>query len=359
MLTTVFSARALAVRGLTAVFFAAVTLGAVGLSGSPAVAAPKDIKWGTGPVGSSGHKALVVLADLLNKEVPELRISVLPYPGAVGTVKSFATGDLDGYYGSDVALHEFATDTERFKGFKEKVKTTPVQSFWAYTLDVGVAIKDTDAGSIKNWGDLTGKDVFTGPLPFDTRKQLENALKALGVKHIYKAVDMKTAGSQLDSGRIKAMIVYAAGGQTPAPWISEASLAVDWVGLNPSANELTNLKAKKFSTMSVPMTNFHKKDTSGKSITLVATYWGFDLGLNVSEDEMYKILTVVEKNADTLAKLDPSFRQISGGKMAAFQKAALESTADLVPIHPGLTKFLKERKMWDASWDSHVAKVKM
>ncbi len=359
MLKHVLSARALAARGLAAGLFAASTLALIGLPSTTAWSAPKDIKWGTGPVGSSGHKALVVLADLLNKEVPELRISVLPHPGAVGTVKSFATGELDGYYGSDVALHEFATDTERFKGFKEKVKVQPVQSFWAYTLDVGVAIKDTDAGTIKKWGDLTGKDVFTGPLPFDTRKQLENALKALGVKHIYKAVDMKTAGSQLNSGRIKAMIVYAAGGKTPAPWISEASLSVDWVGLNPSADELKQLKAKKFSVMAVPASNFHHKDTSGKQIDLVATYWGFDLGLSVSEAEMYKVLKVIEKNADELAKLDPSFRQISGGKMAEFQKAALESTADLVPIHPGLAKFMKEHKMWDASWDGRVAKAKM
>jgi hypothetical protein len=359
MSTNIHSARAPGARGLKATVIAAAMLGVVGLAGAPAIAAPKDIKWGTGPVGASGHKALVVLADLLNKEVPELRISVLPHPGAVGTVKSFATGELDGYYGSDVALNEFAHDIERFKGFKAKVKVQPVQSFWAYTLDVGVAIKATDAGTIKKWGDLTGKDVFTGPLPFDTRKQLENSLKALGVKHVYKAVDMKTAGSQLDSGRIKGMIIYAAGGQTPAPWISEASLSVDWVGLNPSADELKKLKAKKFSSMSVPATNFHRKDTSGKSITLIATYWGFDLGMSVSEAEMYKVLTVIEKNADTLAKLDPSFRQIGGGKMAAFQKQALESTADLVPIHPGLAKFLKERKMWNASWDSHVAKAKM
>ncbi len=351
--------RASFVRGMTAALFAATAVASIGLPATTAWSAPKDIRWGTGPVGSSGHKALVVLADLLNKEVPEIRISVLPHPGAVGTVKSFATGDLDGYYGSDVALNEFANDSERFKGFRPKVKVQPVQSFWAYTLDVGVAIKNTDAGSIKKWSDLTGKEVFTGPLPFDTRKQLENALKALNVKHIYKAVDMKTAGSQLDSGRIKAMIIYAAGGQTPAPWISEASLAVDWVGLNPSADELKQLKAKKFSSMSVPATNFHKRDTSGKQITLVATYWGFDLGMSVSEAEMYKILTVIEKNADTLAKLDPSFRQIGDGKMAAFQKQALESTAEMVPIHPGLARFLKERKMWDASWDSHVAKAKM
>jgi TRAP transporter TAXI family solute receptor len=360
MLTNIQSARALAARSLTAALFAAVTLGVVGLSGSPAFSEPKDIKWGTGPVGSSGHKALVVLADLLNKELKDdIRISVLPYPGAVGTVKSFATGDLDGYYGSDVALNELATDTERFKGFREKIKVQPVQSLWTYTLDVGVGIKDSDADTIKTWGDLAGKDVFTGPLPFDTRKQLENALKALGVKHIYKAVDLKTAGSQLASGRIKAMIVYAAGGETPTPWLSEASLAVDWVGLNPSDAEKAKLKAAKFSVMDVPATNFHKKDTSGKKITLVATYWGFDLGLSVSEDLMYKILKVVETNADTLAKLDPSFKQIAGGKMGAFQKAALESTSDMVPIHPGLAKFLKEKKMWNAAWDSHIAKAKI
>ena len=145
MLTRVLSARAFVARGLAAALFAAFTFSLIGLSSSTAWSEPKDIKWGTGPVGSSGHKALVVLADILNKEMPEFRISVLPYPGAVGTVKGFATGELDGYYGSDVALKEFAADAERFKGFKAQVKIQPVQSFWCYTLDVGLAIKASDA----------------------------------------------------------------------------------------------------------------------------------------------------------------------------------------------------------------------
>src|SRR5690348_15680469 len=99
---------------------AAMALGLLLLSlllvppGSNAQAAPKDIRWGTGPVGSSGGKALVVLTNFLAKQMPELRFTVLPYPGAVGTVKGFATGDLDGYYGSDVALKELAADTGRF-----------------------------------------------------------------------------------------------------------------------------------------------------------------------------------------------------------------------------------------------------
>jgi TRAP-type uncharacterized transport system substrate-binding protein len=295
---------------------------------------------------------------VLNKAMPELRITVLPYPGAVGTVKGFATGDIDGYYGSDVALKELAVDDGRFKGFKSKIKVQPVQSFWCYTLDVGLAIKASDAGTIKSWGDLTGKNVYTGPLPFDTRLHLENALKAVGAKHVYKQVDLSTAGSQLNSGAIQAMIIYAAGGETPAPWISEASLAVDWAALNPSAAELAKLKAAGFAVEDVKPTNFHK-DAHVKEITLLPFYWGFDLGMAVSEDEMYKMLKVIEKHADELGKLDPSYKQIAGGKMAEFQKAALEVTADLVPIHPGLAKFLKEKKMWNTAWDSHVAKGTM
>jgi uncharacterized protein len=332
---------------------------AIGLASTAAWSEPKDIRWGTGPAGSSGGKALVVLANILNKAMPEYRISVLPTPGAVGTVKGFATGEFDGYYGSDVALQEFHADTGRFKGFKASMKRTPVQSLWTYTLDCGLAIKASDAGKLKSWADLTGKPVFTGPAPFDTRKKVENALAALGVKHVYKEVALSTAGSQLNNGTIEAMIIYAAGGKTPPPWLSQASLAVDWVALNPSAKELAELKEKGFGPIEVPASNFHKKDTSGKTVTLMPLFWGFDVGLNVPESDMYKMLKVIESHADELAKLDPSFRQIAGGHFAEFEHKALESTWNLVPIHPGLAKFLKEKGKWDAKWDGSIAKANM
>ena len=46
----------------------------------------KEIPWGTSAVGSAGHKALVVLADMLNKEMPKYRVTVQPTPGAIVTV---------------------------------------------------------------------------------------------------------------------------------------------------------------------------------------------------------------------------------------------------------------------------------
>jgi uncharacterized protein len=328
---------------------------AIGLASSAAWSEPKDIRWGTGPVGSVGHKVLVILADLLNKEMPDYRITVLPMPGAVMTVKSFATDGLDAYYGSDDALREFAADSGRFKGFKATMKRPPVQSMWMFTIDCGLAIKASNRDKIKTWADLTGRKVYTGPLPFDTRLHLENALAALGVKHVYTQVDLSTTGSQLDAGTIAAMLVYFTGGVVPAPWLSQASLAVDWAGLNPSADELAMLKAKNFAIEEVDAATISKKDIHVQKLTLMPFFWGFDIGLNMPADDVYKMLTIVDKHADDLVKLDGDFAQIAGGKLAAFQKRALEQTWDLVPIHPGLAKFLKEKGMWDKKWESKVA----
>lgn len=351
-----FLARSAVARIVAAPILGAFAFVLIGLPGSPAWSETKDIKWATSSVGSSGHKALVALAELIGRTLPEYRISVMPTAGAVATVKGYATGEFDGFYGSDVAFKELKEDTGRFKGFKANVKREPVQSFWCFTLEVGLAINAKDRDTIKSWGDLAGKTVYTGPLPFDTRRHLENAMAALGVKHIYQQVDFETVGSQLSSGALKGMNIYAAGGETPPPWIAEASLAVDWAALNPSAEELATLKAKGFAVDEVDPANFHKKEVYVKKVTLLPFYYGFDLGLDISADDMLKMLTTIEEHADELAKLDTSFKQIAGGKMAAFQKLALESSWDLTPIHPGLAKYMQAKGVWDSKWDANIAK---
>ena len=131
-------------------FFAAFTFALIDYN-TTAWSEPKDIRWGTGPVGSVGHKALVILADFLNKEMPDYRITVLPMPGAVMTVKGFATEQIDAYYGSDDALREYAGDSGRFKGFKGMMKRQPVQSMWMFTIDVGLAIKASNRDKNQKW----------------------------------------------------------------------------------------------------------------------------------------------------------------------------------------------------------------
>ena len=96
-----------------------------------------------------------------------------------------------------------------------------------------------------------------------------------------------------------------------------------------------------------------------KKVTLVPSYWGFDLGMNVSTDEMYKMLTIIDKHADELAKLRSELQADRRRQDGGVPEAAIEIDLYLVPIHPGLAKYLKEKNQWDSKLDSHVAKATM
>jgi TRAP transporter TAXI family solute receptor len=333
---------------------ASAVIVALGAASSSAWSQGKDIRWGVPPVGTSGHKAMVVLSSVLNKEMPQYRISVLPTPGAITTIKGYATHEYDGMYGSDIGFHELATDTNRFKGFKERVKRQPMQSFWSNTIEVSLAVHARNKDKIKKWTDLNGKRVFTGPLPFDVRAHLERAMAALDIKFTYVQIDLAAAGSQLESGAIDAMNIYTGAEKAPPPWLSEASLAADWAALNPTPDEIAKLKAKGLSAIEVSPDVFKRNVHVDKVIEL-PFYYGFHVGVEVMPtDDVYKLLKIVEANAAELAKSDPTFSQIAKD-MAGFQKRGVESAADLVPIHPGLAKYMREKGVWDKKWDSKVA----
>jgi TRAP-type uncharacterized transport system substrate-binding protein len=325
-----------------------------GVLAAPAWSQVKEIPWGTSAVGSAGHKALVILGELLNREMPKYRVTVQPTPGAIVTVKGYATGQFEGYYGSDIAFYEMANDIKRFKGFKSSMKRQPVQSLWVYTTDMGLAVHARDRGKYKKWKDLAGKALFTGMPPWDTRAQLERAFEAIGLKYTYRQVDLSAAGSLLQSGSIDGFGLYTTGESATPPWIAEASLAADWAAVNPSAEELAALKKAGFAVIELKPEVF-KRDVHADKVVLLPFYYGFHVGLEVPADDVYQMLKVVEKNVADLAKADSSFAQIAAD-MTGFQRRGVMSAVNLVPVHPGLAKYMREKGVWDAKWDARIAK---
>jgi len=84
-------------------------------------------------------------------------------------------------------------------------------------------------------------------------------------------------------------------------------------------------------------------------------YYSFNVGLDVPEADVYEMLNITEKHAAELASTDPTFAQIAKD-MKGFQKRGVQSSVDLVPIHPGLAKWMREKGVWDPEWDSKIAK---
>ena len=314
-----------------------------------------EIRWGTSQVGSSGHRAVTTLADLLIRELDGYSVIVQPTPGAIISVKGYATGQFEGYYGSDIAFYEYANDVSRFEGFKASAEREPVQSFWAFTLEVGLGVHASNRDQYDGWRDLSAQRVFTGPQPWDTRAQIERALAAVGVQHEYVEVDLSTVGSLLDQGQLAGFGIYSSGESSTAPWIIETSLTTDWVPLDPSEEELDLLRAAGFSPVEVDAGVF-EEDFGGdvERVTLLPFYYGLHVGLEVPEEDVYRMLQVIEGHLDELVASDPAYAQVRAD-MVGMQRRGIESSVEFVPIHPGLARYLREKDAWDEAWDERIA----
>jgi len=313
------------------------------------------ILWGTSSVGSSGHRALMTLATMLNRESDLYDITVRPMPGAVMTIRNYSSGNLDGFYGADVSFQELAENSGRFAGFRERMEREPIQSFWAYSMSMGVAIHERDRKNIKDWSDLSGKTVFTGPAPWDTRAHLERLFLELEINHEYQEVDLGLAGSQLHSGGVDAVGIYITGTRDMAPWVAEMELSTDIALLNPSPSQIERLEQAGYQRFTASPELF-QTEIHVDGGHFFPFYYGFHLGEDIPEDDMYQILLIVEKNAEDLAAADPVFRQISQD-MPGLQKEAVLRTVAYTKVHPGLARYMRERGVWDESWNDRIAEL--
>jgi uncharacterized protein len=334
----------------TLVAAGAFTIAAPGPADSQEVT---ELRWGTSSVGSAGHRALVSLMTMLNREMDDYSITVMPTPGAAATTRGFATGQFDGYYGADVAFHEIAGDTGRYEGFRDQIENELLQSFWTFTLEVGLGVRADDRDDYEGWRDLGGHSVFTGPAPWDVRAALERGMQILEVGHEYVELDTGLAGSSLAEGSIDAFIVYTTGGDAPAPWVTEAMLATDVAVLNPSEEEQSILRENDVELINIGADAF-ETDVHVDEAVLIPFFYGFHVGMNVPEEDVYRMLNLIEEHSEELVAADPGLNQINDD-MVDLQVRGIQSTGDAARIHPGLARWLQERDAWDEAWDDRIA----
>jgi TRAP transporter TAXI family solute receptor len=314
------------------------------------------LRWGTASVGSAGYAALALIADVISRYMPELEITVMPTAGAVASIKSYANGELDGCYASTPSFTELYTGTGRFTGFT--ARRMPVQTFWAYPLEITIAIHQKNLGKFRCWSDLRGQRVFTGPSGWDVGVALRAALAALNITYEHVELDWKMVADALNRDTIVATIIYTTAVYGLPDWAREVELSVPLAILNPCPGELEVLKAKApqlgifevvenyVSPREVFSTDV--KLTSGDRISGVRFYYGFHVGTEVPEDVVYRMLKVLEEHAKELANLNPMFRLLAED-FVGIQVRGIESNP-LVPIHPGLARFLKEKGVWRSEW---------
>ncbi len=313
---------------------------------SPPVTSKLRLRWGTASVGSAGYTALALVADIINKYMPEVEITVIPTAGAVASIKQYSAGDLEGCYASDPSFKEFYTLTGRFAGFKPG--RYPAQTFWVYTLEVGIAISKKNANKYKSWSDLNGTKMFTGPVGWDVGVILREMLDALNIKYQHVELDFNMIGDALEKGTIEATIIYTSSRSSLPDWAKQLELSTDIVILNPSPEEIKKLEKAGFVIVEVDAKSVFTRDVGVSKMYARAFFYGFHTGVEVPEEIVYKMLKTLEAHANELAQLHPMFKDLAAD-FAGFQAKAVKANAN-IPVHPGLARYLKEKGLWNDAW---------
>jgi TRAP-type uncharacterized transport system substrate-binding protein len=125
--------------------------------------------------------------------------------------------------------------------------------------------------------------------------------------------------------------------------------ATDVAVLNPSDEERQILEENDVALVEVSADAF-ETDVHVDTALLVPFYYGFHVGLNVPEDDVYRMLTLIEEHSEELVAADPGLNQINDD-LVGMQQRGIRATGDSARIHPGLARFLRERDAWDDSWE--------
>ncbi|NBC30641.1 MAG: TRAP transporter substrate-binding protein [Spirochaetes bacterium] len=315
-----------------------------------------DVRWGTSSTGSSGHAALTALTSVLNREMSDYIFTVLPTPGAVFSMTEYANGQSDAFYGANVGFLEYGQQRDRFAEFDyDAAERELVQTFWAFTLEVGLAVQGNRFDDLSEWRDLDGEVIFTGPAPWDVRAALRYPLQeVLNMDYSYEEIDLDMVATSLDAGHVDAINAYTSSESTVPGWLLEAQLRTDIQILNPSDEEVRILNEAGVEVVDVDPAVF-ETDLAVDTIKRIPFFYGFHTGPDVmSAEDVYEMLTVIYENTGDLRDQNASYAQIDED-MVGMQVRGINSSVEYVKIHPGTKMFLEEHGAWDPAWDDRVA----
>ncbi len=308
----------------------------------------KSLRLATSQVGTYGYQVATLLSRVIEEALNrEYTVTVQPYTSPTVAMKAVMDGNGEISYTADIGMAEFHQRVGGFKGYKPKV-TELVHSWYSYPMESMMGIAAKDAEKFKCWRDFSGKPVFFSNAGFMNWLNYMRVFKILGYNFKHVQIDLKANADAMESGSIVGSGVYTTAGRSlPAYW-KETEIRMDVRVVNPSPDELAKIRAAGLTIVEVDPKAVFSKSVGPSPLMGVAILFGHNVGTNISEDVVYKMLTAFYKKKDELAKGDPGFTPLAKD-FVGLQVQGISANPE-VPVHPGLVKFLKEQKAWNAGW---------
>jgi TRAP transporter TAXI family solute receptor len=310
--------------------------------------ARKSLRWATSAVGSYGYQVAASMTRIVEEALGgEYTVTVQPYTSPTVAMKEVMGGNGEISYTADIGMTEFHQRVGGFKDYQPKM-TEIAHTWYAYPMESMMAVAAKDAHKFKCWRDFSGKPVFYTNAGFMNWLNWQRIYKVLGYGFNHLQIDLKMNADALQSGTVVGSATYTTAGRSlPAYW-KETEIRMDIRVVNPCPDEVAKIRAAGLTVVEVDAKGAFSKSVGPSTLMGVAILFGYNAGTNIPEDVVYKMVTAFYKKKDDLAKSEPGFTPMARD-FVGMQVKGISANPD-VPVHPGLARFLKEHKAWNARW---------
>jgi len=285
-----------------------------------------DIKMMTGPMGGSWVPLGGAIAELIQKTIPGVTVSVTP-GGGIANVVGVQEGKADIGFGNSSSSVDGALGREPFKTPTKNVMQ--LANLYPQYFQI-VVLKDSE---IKSVADLKGKSICPGPKGHTGELLSQQVLQIYGLsyKDMSKVnhVSYSDAGSLMKDGHADA-------------WLPGTTIPAS-VGLDLATTKgirilsLPDDKIKELQKMNI---GYIKRIIPSKTypgmdydVQTVGYFTHLVISAKIPEATVYKITKVIAENVDRLANV------VKDMKGVTVKDLALDIG---VPFHPGALKYYKE-----------------
>jgi TRAP-type uncharacterized transport system substrate-binding protein len=152
----------------------------------------------------------------------------------------------------------------------------------------------------------------------------------------------------LNMGTIDAAFGYA-NGDVLIPWMAEVDSRVKIRVVSQTPEELDLIK--KGAGYSVEPMDAKKVFSQPVGLTTaytIADFYGFHIGKNLAAARVHTICKILIENAKEIEKVHAMMADYAKDPLG-MQVKAIERIPE-ISVHPGLAKYLQERRVWQKEW---------
>ena len=332
---------------------AMLTVAATALLGATGLATPLDaqerqsIRWATSSTGSYGYMVGSAMAQVIERAIDGVVVTVQPYPSTTAAMKAAMDGEAEIGYTADVGMRGLFDRGTGFEGYEPSVGLL-THTWYAYPMESFMTVESSRADEFSCWSDFSGRPVFHTPAGFMNWLNFLRITQALGTEFNHVEIDTATQADALQAGSIDGAVSYTTAGRSLAAYWRETELRADVTVINPCEDEIETLTAAGLTPLAVDPTIAFSQDVGVETIYGVPIYFAYNARADLDADFVYDMLVAFYEAKDDLAEQDLGFVPLAND-FVGVQVGGIAANPD-IPVHAGLARFLEDHGAWNDAW---------